>query len=237
MSCSYAEVVMEAIEEYWSISITGDEYDFAPGCDFNTKVIVHTSGRWGQNYVHVRLGESNEQAPMYVIGSSLAMIKTGNVEYNYTGSKYKVDLYANTNEQRADEKDVLQLPYEDTELFKRSIAHEFGHCLGLADAYNRTSSSDDEVVERAYKTDETGYFEGKKNQWFRNIMYDIYSDVRIVDNDIEMAIQAQADAFNGVKNSWQAFTDYEYEYDGYVFHCKQSSVIRKIAEETTEYER
>lgn len=227
---TYAELTRQAIEEYWSIDIIGNEYDFYDNCEFKTKVIVHDEGKFGQKFIHVDIGnidlKERNYRHMNAEASSIIDKKDGSVEYNYTGSRAKVKINAATQEQLAELKDFNHTPLSVNE-YKVGIAHEFGHCLGLDDAYDFRDESSKETVLRSYETDETGFFTGATNQWYRNIMFITYTDTRVVGNDIEMAVQAQADAYHKTNHSWQSYLDYEYNFGEYVLNCKQSDVIRK----------
>ena len=101
-----------------------------------------------------------------------------------------------------------------------SVAHEFGHCLGIADAYTKGD------IIRSYQTDETGWFD--EDGLYQNIMFNSGAvGARIMDNDIEMALQAQAESLSDIQGSSQAYIDHETVIGGKTFGRKQSSVIRK----------
>ena len=224
---SYKNMIIDGIEEYWSISITGDEYDFKPECNFETEVIVHTDGTLGQKYIHIKLDEDSNKNVAYVMNASVIMINQKTMEYNYNSFYDDIEMYINSNGNLAKDRDTTRIPYEDEVEFKRTVAHEFAHCLGISDAYDDIDFDSPKVIKRSYQTDETGWFEEDDRELYRNIMYTSRNSDHVTDNDLEMAIQAQAEAYHGIKNSWQSFVDYSDSHNGYTYNCKQSVVIRK----------
>ena len=226
---SYKDLVLEAIDEYWSLSVRGDEYDFALNCDFQTKVVIHLNGNRNQKYINVCVGGGDLKKQGYsymnVQGACLMVKKTKTLSYDYNSSQYKMKMNIATNEQVVDLNSKVVRPLS-VSVFKACVAHEFGHCLGIADAYPFFSEMKVKNIIRSYKTDETGVFDNRGV--YMNIMNHAYVDgVRVVGNDVEMAIQAQAEAYHGSKNAWQGYVEHEYDDKEKVFTCKQSEVIRK----------
>ena len=222
---SYQNVIMDGFEEYWSFMVTGDEYDFQPGCNFETKVIIHTDGTSEQEYIHVEMNENDKDSIAYVLASCMIDIGNKTKEYNYNGKNQDVIMHINTSEILAKKQRWETPPYKNIEELKRTAAHEFAHCLGIDDAYDLKVNL--QKTSRSYKTNETGWFKGLINDSYKNIMYLSHKSDHIEDNDLEMALQAQAEAYHGNDNSWQAFVDYNGEHNGYIYKCKQSTVIRQ----------
>lgn len=211
------QLAMSGIQKYWNIYVKGSSYDFVSGCNFNTKVIFHTDIQQGQNYVTFNMGnekcyfEALEEYWFFSHGACYVGMNSGISTYNHTGKGAYIALATNHQLKRNDE----CFPIESTAQYKSTVAHEFGHVLGLDDAYDMTYKG--RKIKRISRNTETGYYE---NGRFKNIMYESHSHA--VANDIEMALQGQGMAIRGKAYSFQSYANY---YDGCRY--KKSLVIRK----------
>ena len=216
----YKTLVTKGITKHWSRSITGDKYDFVTGCNFKTKVIVHTNNpSLTQKRLTVNIGDSNiSYKGYYWFTAKCFGLWKGKYCYLWDYGNNCINLATQDLLYKNLKKSKSYCPVESQEKYMDTVAHEFGHALGLLDAYDTTYNG--KTLKRIIKTGEVGYY---KNGEFHNIMYNSGGSVS-VDNDIEMAIQAQSEAFHDVPDSAQAYKTH-IKTEGYV--AVKSSVIRK----------
>lgn len=211
------QLVMSGIQQCWNISVKGKSYDFMTGCNFKTKVIFHTDILPDQCYIKFNIGNEecyyNPWDAYWFFALDTCYISGGSPRYNYTGDGVEISL--STNHQLK-KNEYYCVPLKSIEDFKDTVAHEFGHVLGLNDAYNLDNNG--KIIKRIVKNSETGYY---TNGQFNNVMYSS-DNVHAVANDIEMILQGQGMAINEKKYSFQSYASYTDDC-GY----KKSPVIRK----------
>lgn len=222
---TYKDLAISGIKK-WSQKVTGNSYNFIKGCNFKTYVVLHTNVPEDQNYIRILIGDElcKKDGDYWFRAGGFSYYKVSNkaIRYDYGDTKGgQTTIYLSTNEQLVKNKHrkgkLYAIP-KTKEEYKSSVAHEFGHTLGLADAYDKKNEKG-KTIKRITKTSEVGYYKKKK---FISLMYG--PEIRsVVDNDIEMALQAQGDAIADKDYSIQAYRSHT--MDGVIY--KKSSVIRK----------
>lgn len=208
------ELVISGIKNCWNIDVKGNSYDFINGCNFKTKVIFHTKNiQSDQSYITFNIGNEkcyfNKDHGYWFYASNVVYRSY----YNYFGRNMSISMPTNHQLKNNNK----HFPRKNISSFKGYAAHEFGHVLGLDDAYNVVYNG--KTVRRINKTTETGYYEDGE---FKNIMFSSYANTLAVSNDIEMALQSQGMAINDEKFSFQSYKSYE---DSRKY--RKSKVIRK----------
>ncbi len=163
---TYAQVAARGIETTWTTDIIGTDYDFTPGLKgtVTTKVYYALSGipfsvRGNQKYLSVRI---YDQAGVSRSGSynnfwSWSLADPGIIEIYSDDSR-------NNNP-----------PYNE-EFYSNVAAHEFGHTLGLSDAY--------------LENNEGKVLAGNAEISKKGIMYGAPKYNYVHSNDIEMILEA-----------------------------------------------
>lgn len=170
------------VKAYSDQKVVGNENDFKPGINFNTKLIIHEKKKGKkynkkQQFIEVMIGGecpncTSEGDHWYHAGPNKNAII--GVEY---ANEYVI--YMPTNEQvRKNMEEGYSSPTLD---YESTSAHELGHVLGLDDAYYNG-------VDRCADNRETAYEYDKK--LYDNIMkhHNRYKVARA--NDIEMMLTA-----------------------------------------------
>lgn len=177
---TYAEIVKEGIQERWRTTFNGSDYDFAKGIKGNvvTEIISMVPGKTyynnpAQKYIQFVVDTADES--WYddklggIIGDEhISHFKGGRSDWSISSSK-EITLY------KCYKKDI----YNENEL-KGVASHEFGHALGLGDAYPEANGditlvSNDEVTN------------GKGTISNGNIMW---NNREVLANDVEMVLEA-----------------------------------------------
>lgn len=219
-SSTYKDLVIKGIKQYWKIKITGNSYDFAKGVNFSTEVNVIESDDENQNVITIYIGEDRKYEPIdsywyFSEGTLVIPGSTNTAEYDYSDNDNPFRIYMPTQEQFASNypsgNGIVPLsgyvPTADSDNYANSAAHEFGHMLGLDDAY-------DSQYRKVKMTAELSSvdLQGKKAPDLMASGTARYASA----NDIEMALTAQGRAIRGAGKSWQSFVSYTYNGHKYV---------------------
>ena len=212
-SKTYGELVKEGIEELWSGNYIGTKYDFVDGLEFKVIVNTHIKypdkyyyERLNQKSTIINIDDTNPQnySKKYPIDNIL----TGNISdvKDYisfashsspwaTSSQSEVTLYKlYSKAQTIRTVDSIfggtvnffyeyANEYSVTE-FKGVVAHEFGHVMGVGDAYLKNSN---------------GYQLKYNDEMLSGDI--MYSNARVNCNDIELVLEAYS------KNQWQNYSE------------------------------
>lgn len=221
---TYEELVLSGIRNYWSVDVKGTDYDFAPGVNFSTEINLIEKEIPNQSHILIYVGvpdsikKSLKDEDIYwaYCASCIVYLKKDPeyVEYNYLQKHFAIRIVLPSQDQIAsnpsNEKGKHYPPKKSEEAYFQTVAHEFGHALGLGDAYPLDG------ISRCVYTEETGIDKAHS-------LMSSGKDVKSASsNDIEMALIAQGMALNKEKNSWQAFANYTNKGHNY----KKSKAIR-----------
>ena len=172
---TYAQVAVEGIESIWTTTFSGGKYgdiiyDFAPGLKgtITTNVIYDTSGNpfinWGNyKWLNIRI-DATDTPPSQ---SNVTWRGFGDVGWNLSNFGF-MTLYKRP-------KNLNVPPYSEFE-FAVAAAHEFGHTIGLGDAYLKNSEG--KVLANNVEMGSIGIMYGAP---YKNYVYS---------NDIEMILEA-----------------------------------------------
>lgn len=192
---TYAEVIEEGIESRWTSTLYGSDYDFVKGMKINVVTDV----------VPVECIDNRKYMTLEVINSSDGIPNTQFYPEWSTYNVGKISMY------KKDERNQDEYNYQK---YQSTIAHEFGHTLGIGDAY----------LENDYgkKLDTNGEISpGKFWGIDGNIMY--HNGI-VYANDIEMVLEAYTN------NCYQYYLDRtgEYSFLNFAITHKEnkSNVIR-----------
>ncbi len=204
-----ATILADAIEDFWDVSINGNKYDFLPGIKGNFKVNVIYEVPEGsyftspeQKYLYIKV--DNENPDLWDVVSKYVSGSGGHVS-NLDG-KYTYEKWSMKNQSLVTMYSMYQYRNGSTDIYDENtyrlvVAHEFGHILGMADAYFR---------------DKSGNYYAPVTSEVPNddIMRQGVWPYSVQMNDVEMVLQAFQD------NKFQYFYDMSSER-------KKSSVIRE----------
>jgi hypothetical protein len=211
INLTYANVAAAGIDSYWSGTFTGNQYDFGDGRNLtvNTQIYsnnANSNGLWKpapssqKNFLTIDIDNSNPGIlglkKLPIVGDINKHVSNTNGvmgDWSVGGNK-NVTLYNNYN----GGEDYSQNYYA------RVAGHEFGHVLGIDDAYGGGR--------RPAAISNTG--EVEPHDFMR---YEFASDSRVSTNDIEMMWQAYQD------NEFQYFMDYSGHYQSSVINSYDSS--------------
>lgn len=211
----YKTILMEGITKNWKLSIKGNKYDFAPGVNFKTKVIIHQKSTNNmQNYITVHLGDKSKSAKFEGKYWFFANSIRYNNNYNHIGN---CSVYIPTQDLLSKNSDASYGPESSLKYFEDTIAHEIGHAMGLNDGYDTKKGT-----RRSDTSTEIGHVKDNVSYHIMNNGKRQFADV--FPNDVEMIIKAQEEALHNKNSSFQSYKNYT-EDDGTKF--KKSKVIRK----------
>lgn len=229
---TYKQLVKKAISTYWNKTVTGDKYDFKEGVKFKTKVVLHDKDKKQytsseQKFINIVIGDKSNSGKLEGEYWFFADDANGhNVETKESCYYWSSDIHIHIPTQDLlyynflKNKKTGRGPESSEKNYMNSVAHEIGHCLGLADGYEKNG------VKRSLLTNEIGVT-GVVSNSALHIMDNSrraeknYGDV--FDNDIEMIINAQS---MGMKLQSYSVAAYKtYYFNGVKF--KKSKVIRK----------
>lgn len=211
---TYEQVIKEGIQSCWSIKIKGNGYDFEPGVNFSTKVNLIEEKLPDQNYIAIFVGDEEKRYKedgmfwFFSEGALISRSSTQGTYYNYRANEFSPYIVMPTQEQvvrpKIDNsnpyrpKVTLKAPRPDIDSYKKTAAHEFGHLLGIDDAYANSYRPIKQTKEIAYVgSDKKSY----------GVMISSKADYA-APNDVEMALYAQGMAIKDNIYSWQAYTNY-----------------------------
>ena len=145
-----ATILADAIEDFWNVSIDGNKDDFLTGIKgrFKINVIYEVPGesyytRPEQKYLYIRVDNDNpdlwDVVSKYVSGSG-GHVSNLDGKYTYENWSMKNQSLVTMYRMYQNRDGSTDLYSEDT--YRLVVAHEFGHMLGLADAYFRDSDGE-----------------------------------------------------------------------------------------------
>ena len=196
---TYADVAAAGILSKWNGTFTGNQYDFTPGKNItvNTKIYSNqkssanlwtSAGSNQKDFLEIYIDNTD---PVYYGPAGINPIQhTQNVPHMDGGqddwsvsNDKKITMYRSHS---GDPNEYSQYGYAST------IAHEFGHVLGLGDAYGDKDKG---------RVAATNTPEVPVTQWLQDDI--MVHNGYVTPNDVEMVWQAWS------TNEWQYFTDYK----------------------------
>ncbi len=163
----YTKLALEGIKDRWEQNIVGSSYDFLPGLKGNVVVTL--------NQVDYEEIENGEKYPVYIrINETGVPHNLNTVLWSMEKSNFFVNV--STKDPRNEK------PYSSNQ-FKGMVAHEFGHSLGLYDAYPEANNGK-YLISNAEIDEGTDFCINGSIMWNSGIAYS---------NDIEMVLQAFID--------------------------------------------
>lgn len=170
---TYGQVTKEGIEQCWTTELDGSEYDFVKGMKIKITTEADVVQNESSNRKHIDINISTSSGTPHTKTSLFTSWSTDNVG--------NIWLYHQDNRE---EKNYQVYDYDN---FKRIAAHEFGHTLGIGDAYFK---NEDEGGRKLTSNNEiqTG-----------NIMFESGKN-HVSCNEVELMLEAF------VTNEWQAYS-------------------------------
>ncbi len=217
----------EGIKNYWSGTNLGNYYDFMKGMTINVSVVIcGTADKKGAISVYFS-DRCNWLIPSYVTCNDYIVagglwttkrVKTVYINpctnlYHLLSPSFCEDCYKYAETIRTHGGDALLY-------FEYSCAHEFGHVLGLWDAYGNDSSNNGYSI-----TENDNADKDKKEFQNLNIMRSRHEELKkghdlVPSNEIEMMLQAFE------YNNWQYYYQGHCEFWGRDIHQTISSAIK-----------
>lgn len=196
---TYAELIEDAIESRWITELYGSDYDFVKGMKINIVTDV-------MPIEALPLGYSRQYITIDVINYKDGIPNTSLPFYQpywSTSNVGKITMY------KKDERKMAEYNYLT---YQSTVAHEFGHTIGLADAYFENDYGKKLLCNAEVDPGVFWGFDG-------NIMY--HNGI-VYANDIEMVLEAY------VNNCYQYYLDRNTNKYFPIFSQKQSksNVIR-----------
>lgn len=211
---TYKQEFEKGLVSGYSMRIEGTAEDFAPGVNFDTKLILHEKGtdkfHDNQCFLNVKIGGECEKGCLYNHWFHANAI--------YGESVFCTDsyLYMPRNDQLRD--------HETLEGFHDCAMHEMGHILGLDDAYVTTDKNGKEVKRLIYNDETCFVLENLKRN---NIMNGYREEMTMTENDIEMILYAYGRCVRDAEEVMQSYKRYNLDGDSYSI----SDVIRNRKDE------
>jgi len=196
---TYADLAIEGIKNNWNTSFSGSDYDFSKGLNGSivTEIVSMVPDQSyyntpDQRYFQANIDNSDIKPRLGYIGGIVGGIMDSSIDVNdrthVSHCEDNVNKWSVKNPGRMTLfKDEKGNNYSEDQ-YKWVASHEFGHILGLGDAYKTPLSKYADETEEVTITD---------------IMRSFWGTVS--SNNIEMVLEAYK------TNSWQRFTD----FDGY----------------------
>lgn len=198
----------------YRMRIEGNAEDFAPGVNFDTRLILHEKGKEtvhkDQRFLNVKIGGECEK------NCSFNHWFHANIIYGGSVSSATSYLYMPRNDQ-------LQ-GHETLQGFRDCAMHEMGHILGLDDAYS-TGDKNGYEVKRLIYNDETCFILMDRTR--DNIMNGYRKEMTMTANDIEMILYAYGHCIKYSDKVLQSYKDYILNLKSYNI----SDVIRNRKDE------
>lgn len=179
----------------YRMRIEGNAEDFAPGVNFDTRLILHEKGKEAvhkdQCFLNVKIGGECNKGCSYNHWFHAHTMFGGSV---FSSDSY---LYIPRNDQ-------LKYP-ESLQAFRDCAMHEMGHILGLDDAYSVEDKNGNAVIRLIYN-DETCHriHRGRLD----NIMNGNRDEMTMTTNDIEMILYAYGHCIKYSDKVLQSYKDY-----------------------------
>lgn len=179
----------------YRMRIEGNAEDFAPGVNFDTRLILHEKGKEAvhkdQCFLNVKIGGECNKGCSYNHWFHAHTMFGGSV---FSSDSY---LYIPRNDQ-------LKYP-ESLQAFRDCAMHEMGHILGLDDAYSVEDKNGNKVKRLIYN-DET--CERDVQGYWNNIMNGYRKEMTMTVNDIEMILYAYGHCIKYSDKVLQSYKDY-----------------------------
>lgn len=175
----------EGVENYWSVNVDGQKYDFYPGMSITIGVNLIDATDWNST-IDVIFGSLDS----ILIGNSF--VKTDD-SFLLAGGKWT------TNNHKTMNICVNDFNEGNIKRFKYTCAHEFGHMLGIWDAYGNPNANNEYQISSNINLPKD---ENEFCNW--ELMRDTTDDkgnIIVNCNEVEMFLQAF------VENDWQYFVE------------------------------
>lgn len=196
---TYYQEFRNGVEDAYSIRVQGNENDFAPDVQFDTKLVFHEKGNgdYNKNQTFMWVGIGGECKYFEQCSFRYWFHTYGLHDGQMLSSDGDIFVYMPTNTQLA------KVNYGEENLigYKATAAHEMGHALGLDDAYKVTG------VSQLYRNHETCVYSILDRKW-TNIMEGSRDNLSMTANDIEMLLLAYGEANQDKKDPFQHYRDY-----------------------------
>ena len=165
---TFSNLAKQGIENCWSTTVLGSEYDFVPGMliTISTTVVVVDRNSLNKTQIPVKIEDYGTPKCKILFNWS-----TENVGY-------EIDLF------RQDNREVRTYEVFSYDRFMKIAAHEFGHALGIGDAYFKNESG--------LKIDDNAEMKSRDIMFYSGVNY-------VVANEVEMMLEA----FD--TNKWQIY--------------------------------
>lgn len=211
---TYKQEFENGLHSGYSMRIEGTAENFAPGVNFDTKLVLHEKGKEtvhpNQCFLNVKIGGECEKDCSFNHWFHANLVYGGSV---CSAHSY---LYMPRNDQLQGQ--------ETLQGFRDCAMHEMGHILGLNDAYG-TEDKNGNIVKRLIYNEETCHILLDRTR--DNIMNGYRKEMTMTTNDIEMILCAYGRCIQKAKGVMQSYKDYN--LDGVPYSV--SDVIRNRKDE------
>ncbi|AEY66721.1 RHS repeat-associated core domain-containing protein [Clostridium sp. BNL1100] len=191
---TYAEVAAAGILDQWNKSFTGTYYDFGINNNVSVKTTIYSNDTsknnlwekapsYQKNFLEIYIDNSNPTTIFGIKKKSHVPHMDGGQEKWSVSNKKKITMYRSWG---GDPNEYGQKGYAHT------VAHEFGHVLGIGDAYGDKDKG---------RTAAKNTLEVPIGNWLEDDI--MSSNGKVNANDVEMVWEAWS------SNKWQYFTDYK----------------------------
>lgn len=197
---TYYEEFKKGVKDAYSVRVQGDENDFAPGVQFDTKLVFHEKGKgdYHANQAFMWIGIGGECKNFDQCSARYWFHTYGLHARESLASDGGIFVYIPMNTQLV----KMNSSEENLTGYRATAAHEMGHALGLDDAYRATG------VSQLYRNHETCVYSNRDGKW-TNIMESSRNIFSMTANDIEMLLYAYGVAnWENKKDPFQHYRDY-----------------------------